>query len=127
MEFGNQYLSYAEYIELGGTLDETPFNILEVQARKNIDKYTTGKLKSLSEQIIEVKTCMFQLVERLSTYQESNSKIGYSESTDGYSISYAGATENLEKAKQNEIKDIIKSSLSECYLENGTPYLYVGV
>ena len=42
MEFSNQYLTYQEYLELGGSLEETPFNILELEAQKNIDKYTFG-------------------------------------------------------------------------------------
>ena len=51
MEFENQYLTYEEYIELGGTLDETPFNILELEAQKNVDKYTLGRLQNLEQQI----------------------------------------------------------------------------
>lgn len=129
MEFENQYLTYDEYQELGGTLDETPFDILELEARKNIDKYTFGRLKNLETQINEVKVCEFRLISLLGTYNsyaEQNKSIS-SESTDGYSISYSQATENVSKAKINEIKDIIKTYLAECYLEDGTPYLYCGV
>ena len=39
IEFKKQYLTYEQYRELGGTLDMTPFNILELEAQKNIDKY----------------------------------------------------------------------------------------
>ena len=28
MEFNDQYLTYQEYADLGGTLEETPFNLL---------------------------------------------------------------------------------------------------
>lgn len=129
MEFDNQYLTYAEYIELGGTLEETPFNILELEAHKNIDKYTFGRLKDLEEQINEVKICEFILISLLNTYSvyENQNKSISSENTDGYSISYAQATENVSKAKTNEIKGIIKTYLAECKLEDGTPYLYCGV
>lgn len=129
MEFNNQYLTYEKYQELGGALEETPFNILELEARKNIDKYTFGRLKDLEQQINEVKICEFKLIGLLNTYSsyENQNKSISSENTDGYSISYAQSTENVSKAKINEIKSIIKSDLSECYLENGTPYLYVGV
>ena len=37
MEFSGQYLTYLEYKALGGTLDQTPFNILEFEARRQID------------------------------------------------------------------------------------------
>lgn len=129
MEFNKHYLTYAEYKSLGGTLEETPFNILELEAQKSIDKYTTGKLKELDSQINEVKVCTFRLINLLNTYNsyDNQNKSISSENTDGYSISYAQATENVSKAKINEIKSIIKTDLAECKLEDGTPYLYVGV
>lgn len=129
MEFTKQYLTYDEYVELGGTLDETPFNILELEAQKNIDKYTLGKLQNLDEQINEVKICEFKLVGLLNTYNsyESRDKSISSENIDGYSISYSQGIESVSKAKVNEIKAIVKEFLAECRLEDGTPYLYVGV
>ena len=129
MEFTKHYLTYSEYVELGGTLEETPFNILELEAQKNIDKYTFGRLKDLEKQIIEVKICEVKLIELLNTYNTYNlqDKSVASENTDGYSISYGGANENVLKAKINDVKGIIKTYLAECYLEDGTPYLYVGV
>lgn len=129
MEFSNQYLNYEEYKSLGGTLEETPFNILELEAQKNIDKYTFGRLKDLEEQINEVKICVFKLIELINTYSayENQNKAISSENTDGYSVSYSQATENVSKTKMSEIKSMIKTYLAECYLEDGTPYLYVGV
>lgn len=129
MEFENQYLTYEEYVQLGGTLDETPFNILELEAQKNIDKYTFGRLKNLEQQINEVKVCIYKLINLIDTYNayENQNKSVSSENTDGYSISYNQATENVSKAKINEIKILIKTYLAECKLEDGTPYLYLGV
>ena len=129
MEFGKKYLKYEEYKYFGGTLAETPFNILELEARKQIDKYTSGRLKNLEMQLTETKICMYNLIENLQSYKDysKRDKSISSESTDGYSVSYGGANENVSKSKQDEIKGIIKSNLAECYLDNGTPYLYVGV
>lgn len=129
MEFNNQYLTYPEYMELGGTLDEPLFNILELEAQKNIDKYTFGRLMDLDNQINEVKICIFKLISLINTYSsyENQNKSISSENTDGYSISYAQATENVSNAKINEVKGIIKTYLAECKTEDGTPYLYVGV
>ena len=129
MEFTKQYLTYSEYQELGGTLEEAPFNILEFEAQKNIDRYTFGRLQNLDTQVNEVKVCEFKLIEMLNTYSfyDNQNKSISSENTDGYSISYAQATENVANAKMNEIKTIIKTYLAECKLEDGTPYLYVGV
>lgn len=129
MEFENQYLSYSEYVGLGGTLAETPFNILELEAQKNIDKYTFGRLQGLDTQANEVKVCIYQLINMLNTYSsyEQHDKSVASENTDGYSITYAQSTENVSMAKINEIKSIIKTYLAECKLKDGTPYLYCGV
>ena len=129
MELENQYLTYGEYSVLGGTLDETPFNILELEAQKNIDKYTFGRLQKLDEQIEEVKICIFKLIGLLETYNsyENQNKSVSSENIDGYRVSYLGATKNVSKSKINEIKGIINTYLAECKLEDGTPYLYCGV
>jgi hypothetical protein len=129
MEFKGQYLTYQEYKQLGGTLDITPFNLLEFEARKNIDKYTLGRLKNLDSQVEEVKMCVFKLIGSLNSYNtyETQNKAITSESIDGYSISYGSATTETTKAKNSEIEGTIRNYLSECYLEDGTPYLYVGV
>ena len=129
MEFTKQYLNFEEYQELGGTLPETPFNLLELEARKSIDKYTFDRLKDLESQNIEVKICILKLIEMLNSYSSYNlqDKAISSESTDGYSISYSGANENVSKSKVEDVKGIIKTYLSDCALEDGTPYLYVGV
>jgi hypothetical protein len=122
------YLTYQEYKELGGTLDIMPFNLLEFEARTNVDKYTFGRLKNLTEQVQEVKMCIYKLIGILASYQEyeNQNKSISSESTDGYSISYTQASENASKSKINEIRDIIQTYLSDCKLPNGTPYLYRG-
>lgn len=132
MEFGNQYLTYEDYKLLGGTLDLAPFNVLELQARKEVDKYTFGRLVELEEQKPEVKICMYRLVELEDKYnREATRDAGIaSESIDGYSVSYKDTSETnttSSSAKTIEVKDLIRTMLAECRLEDGTPYLYVGV
>lgn len=130
MDFSDNYLNYKEYKKLGGTLDQTPFNILEFQAQKEIDKLTFGRLKDLDEQINEVKMCIFELINTLDSYSldinNSENKGIASENIDGYSVTYKSTTSEDIKAKNNEIKDIIESYLSDCVLDNGIPYLYRG-
>lgn len=129
MEFDNQYLEYDEYRSLGGTLQETPFNILEYEAQLNVDRYTFGRLKNLDEQINEVKVCMYSLINTMQSYAEGNAKARNiaSENTDGYSVSYVGISKELTEAQVAEIRTIINIYLSQCKLEDGTPYLYCGV
>ena len=128
MEFSGQYLNYEEYNSLGGTLDLAPFNLLEFEARKEIDKYTFGRLINLEEQKDEVKLCVYNLINTLEGYNQDtgrNKNIS-SESTDGYNVSYGTNTTETTKAKQSEIKSIINTYLSNLALEDETPYLYRG-
>lgn len=129
MGFTNQYLTYSEYKSLDGTLAETPFNILEYEAQLSIDKYTFGRLKELDEQVNEVKMCVYNLINTIQAYAESNSKARNiaSENTDGYSVSYVGVSKELTNAQTAEVKGIINTYLAQCKLEDGTPYLYCGV
>lgn len=128
MDFSEQYLTYNEYTEIGGTLGQTPFNVLEFSARKEIDKYTFGRLKDLDEQIDEVKMCMFELINILEGYNQdaSRNKAIASESTDGYSVSYNTSNPTDALSKDNELRGVIERYLSDCVLPNGTPYLYRG-
>lgn len=124
MNFNEQYLSYGEYRQLGGNLNEMPFNVLELRARKKVDERTLGRLKDLPNQIAEVKTCIYQLIESMQIHEKQKSKNISSESTDGYSVSY-GTSTSTEENKQYD--DIIRDYLLTCKLEDGTPYLYCGV
>lgn len=136
MEFENQYLDFDEYKELGGTISkDMPFNLLEFKARKYVDKYTFGRLIDLDEQCEEVKGCIYELIETLLEYQNTNTNIEKttngiaSESTDGYSVTYINNTadaQNITKGKEAKVVDIIYTYLANCKLDDGTPYLYRG-
>ena len=128
MELSGQYLTYLEYKALGGTLAETPFNLLEFEARQNVDKYTFGRLKELQTQSQEVKLCIFKLIGMIDSYnkQETQNKGIASENTDGYSVSYLAPNTTITEAKSSEIKGIVKEYLVDCKLEDDTPYMYCG-
>lgn len=123
MEFSGQYLTYLEYQALGGTLDQTPFNLLEFEARNQIDLRTHNRL--INEETIpqKVKMCDFHLIEKINSYAEATSSIGgniASENTDGYSISYVTANQIQEivKSKNAELQDIILSDLYGVIVNN---------
>ena len=59
MEFSGQYLTYDEYKALGGSLDQTPFNLLEYEARRIIDNRTLQRLKGIEKIPQEVITTIF--------------------------------------------------------------------
>lgn len=60
------YLTYAEYIEYGGTLDETTFQDLEYDAEIEINWYTFNRLKREEWKSAlnspELKRCVYQLI-----------------------------------------------------------------
>ena len=122
MEFEGQYLTYNEYKALGGLLDQTPFNLLEFEARKEVDKYTFNRLVNLKTQNQEVKLCIYSLIEQINS-NKANLKGVASESTDGYSISYT--SQNNSEISQ-KTRNIIETYLINCKLSDGTPYLYRG-
>ena len=130
MDFSEQYLSYEEYRALGGTLNQTPFNILEFEARKQIDLRTQNRLK---DQTIpdEVKLCDFHLINKIESYaktiESSNGNVA-SESIDGYSISYGTASQISEiiRSKNYELQDIMLNDLFGVIV-NGEHIIFNGV
>ena len=131
MEFSEQYLTYDEYKALGGTIDQTPFNLLEFEARRKIDERTQGRLKNVVEIPQEVKMCMFSLINSISSYSScvsSNNKNVASESIDGYSVSYVtgGTLQEIVNSKNAELNDIITTYLFGVIVNN-EHILYLGV
>ena len=124
MTFEGQYLTYAEYQQLGGSaIGEMPFNLLEFEARKQIDLRTQKRLVEIEEIPEEVKLCDFHLINKIEKYAESMNNVGgniKSESTDGYSISYAtaGEIEGIVKSKSAELDDIIMTDLFGVIVNN---------
>lgn len=127
MKFENQYLQYSEYIELGGTLTEMPFNILEFEARKKIDERTQRRLLNVSDIPQEVKMCMYKLINTLDVYNKTQEKGNISsESIDGYSVSYKDVSQTTTQAKNIELDNIITTYLINTVINN-THILYLGV
>ena len=127
MEFNGQYLTYNEYQSLGGTLAEMPFNLLEFKARKEVDKYTFGRLEKIGNRYNEVKLCVNDIIGILDLYSDydNQDKRISSVNTDGYVESYNLDISGMEKSKNDKIKNIIYNYLSNLYLDD-TPILYRG-
>ena len=130
-----QYLTYAEYRDLGGTLDITPFNLLEFEARRKIDISTSNRLKGTDSAKVpqEVKLCEYNLISSINNYAESitsataNGNIA-SETTDGYSVSYvkSSSIKDIIASKSTELDDIIRTYLLGIVF-NGEHLMYLGV
>lgn len=129
MEIEGQYLTYADYTSLGGTLDETSFKLLEFEARRKIDLWTDNRLVNLENSDIpnEVKLCEFKIINSvLKAYDEETNRGKSSETVGSYSVSYNNDLENVIKGKNAEIDDLIKSQLNGIKI-NGEHILYCGV
>ena len=104
------YLTYEEYTEMGGTLDDTAFSSAERRARQLINAQAAGqtgeRIAALSELPQAVKDCTFDLISVLSVHapcekqvsSESQSQGGSSES-----VSYVVKTEEQIAAECEEI------------------------
>ena len=130
MTFEGQYLTYAEYQELGGSaIGDMPFNLLEFEARRKIDIKTQNRLKDAKEIPQEVKLCEYALINSINaTSSIANNGNVKSENTDGYSISYlsAGEISQIVASKSMEIDDIIRTYLLEV-IYNDEHLMYLGV
>lgn len=130
MNFKGQYLIHDEYVDLGGTLKEVPFNLLEYDVRKMIDERTFGRLININRKELpqDVKVCVFKMIEIKEKYQslKSQNKAIVSENIDGYSVTYRKQEESDIKAENRELQDVMKSYLSNVIINN-IPILYLGV
>ena len=126
MDFSGQYLTYNEYTALGGTLDQTPFNLLEFEARRKIDSRTQNRLKNEENIPQEVKLCVFNLINTLETYINTQNRNVQSESVGEYSVSYGGNINEIIESKNAELDDIIIDYLHGVIV-NGEHVIYNGV
>lgn len=131
MEFTNQYLSYEEYMNLGGSLEEVSFNELEYECRRIIDSRTQNRLKNTEEIPQEVKMLENKMIQDLQKYyislEKAQSGIS-SENTDGYSVTYISSNQigQLVSDNINVLQDLISTYLFGVIVNN-EHLLYCGV
>ena len=132
MTFEGQYLTYAEYQALGGSaIGDKPFNLLEFEARRQIDIRTFNRLQELETQPQEVKLCVYNLINGIQSFSQAEQSVSgniASEHTDGYSISYltSDRISEIVKSKNNEIDNIIRTYLLGVII-NDEHVMYCGV
>lgn len=131
MDFTNQYLTYEEYMVLGGTLEEVPFNELEYECRRIIDSRTQNRLKNADEIPEEVKMLENKMLQTLQGYYVSLNKAQSgiaSENTDGYSVSYISSNQisQLIEGKIDVLQDLVSTYLFGVIVNN-EHLLYCGV
>lgn len=133
------YLTYNEYVEYGGTKEETAFDQLEFEARTVIDYWTFNRLQKNDEYSEAVKRCMYKLItlidlqntnEAGGTPDEVGIKRGNisSESNDGVSTVYNTLTakETID-VSQKEMETTIRRYLNGVKNSLGQRVLYRGI
>lgn len=135
------YLTYTEYQEYGGTLDETTFNDLEFQAEVQIDWYTFNRLQNDEPVNDRVKKCVYMLMQLLQAKltasalplqngtTSSQTQAGIiQQSNDGVSIMYnTRSADEVIKNSQAEIASCIKMYLQGVTNNLGRKVLWRGI
>lgn len=116
------YLTFNEYMEMGGNVSESAFNRYEFMAEKEIDRETFSRIKTLTSIPKAVKMLVYELVQINAKSDVSEDRVT-SESVGDWSKTYADVKEDGFKTSKTSL---ILSYLSEETDENGTPLLYRG-
>ena len=121
-----QYLTYEEYLEIGGTLDLTAFNRNIDRACGFVDAHTFGRLQGVSVVSKKVKACARDLVEYLASNVSRETKVtSKSQSAGGASESESYAIKSQDEINA-EILCIVYDYLSTEKNDHGTPLMYRG-
>ena len=136
------YLTYVEYQNMGGALDEATFNDLEFEASCKIDWWTFNRLKGEAEYPEALKRCMYKIILLIQQQMQASALDGggsgegsttstagiSSMSNDGVSISYnvISASQAVELASK-QIGECISQYLSDVRNSLGRKVLYRGL
>lgn len=115
------YLTFNEYVQRGGLIQQAEFFRLEFKSRKTVDKLTHKRLVTAEQIPEEVKMLMVELIE---IYHEQTKQKVTSISNDGFSIDYLVLTD--EQIAQR-INTLTTQYLSDVLADDGTPLLNSGV
>lgn len=136
------YLTYDEYLNYGGSLDETIFNDLGFRASSIVDRYTFNRFRNDTIYPDELKRLIFRLITMMNLSDNllgmtaeglgSSSGSVSSQSNDGVSISYNTMSANdlyrlVGGSGGNAVTDSIKYYLSGVRNEAGQLVLYRGL
>lgn len=148
------YLTYEDYQNMGGTLDQTSFEEYGFEAQTVIDWYTFNRLQKDTEFPEAVKRCMYELIKyaklkadamimgsQTTTTTDSQGNVTTvvtsgsiaSQSNDGVSISYnaVSASEAFKalqsQEKGNPLEMLVKRYLQGVTNQLGRKLLYRGV
>lgn len=116
------YITYEQYRDLGGGLDEAAFNIYGYEAEAKVNAKTHGRIDP--QNVTEpVKRCIARLASIMAQADISTDKVT--------SWSNDGVSESIKDVSVQEYNDkmdgIIRDYLANEVDANGVPLLYLGV
>lgn len=133
------YLTYEEYQNMGGTLNEAAFTDFEFEARAQIDWYTFCRLQKDTEFPEAVKRCMYAIIKLLQDKQQAMLVGGTSadgtvqagiasQSNDGVSVSYNTlSARDLVEASKGAVEETVQRYLQGVTNSLGRKVLFRGV
>lgn len=136
------YLTYADYVSYGGTLEETTFNSYEFEAEVLVDWYTFNRLqKGIAESgVNRLQRCMYELIGMIKNQKDminasvaDQSETGVSrtvasQSNDGVSVSYNVInSSDLYGLLNTDMENMIKKYLYGVKNSLGRVVLYRGI
>ena len=114
------YITYKEYTAMGGTLNETAFNIYAFEATQKIREATFDRITNPND---VVKQCTFRLIDVLEKADPAAGKVN--------SFNHDGMSQSLQYGSSDELKrkarELIRSYLINEVADDGTPLMYCGV
>ncbi len=119
------YLTFDEYEEMEGSVNDASFPRYEHKARALIDLLTFGRLVNESPVRDAVKYACFDLIEAMHGAETFAGGAGLgvsSMSNDGVSVTFAGAV-NASSRYSSIVKTWLAAETTAC----GVPLLYMGV
>ena len=120
------YLTYTEYKEIGGTLEETAFNRNIDRACGIIDNATHNRIECMTEVPQKAKALCRDLVEYLAKNDTTEIAVtSRSQSAGGVSESESYATKTADDM-YGDIQNMIYDYLLNVTDDNGIPLLYRG-
>lgn len=122
------YIDLSYYLGNGGTeMTDAAFSRVEYRARKIVDRFTQGRVKTMTEVPEAVQRLMVELItmEAGQGAQLLENQPVASFSNDGYSETYADPLTADRVAEIEE--DLVLEYLSDETDDTGTPLLYLGV
>lgn len=115
------YLTYAEYQEMGGTLDEVAFNSLLLDVESKVNYLTNGRISKLDTIPKAVKSLVFKLICFYNTNNQGVAENANTANLTSYSngietFGYASVTDDMLKGStsfDNKILAMMKEYLWE--------------